>query len=45
MLNISRPNDININILEIDMVEEGITWFSDKGSNAVQIKLEDQLNS
>ncbi len=34
------PEDIQVRILEVDMVDEGITWFSNSGSERVQVEIQ-----
>lgn len=34
------PNKLGTYYVEFDMVHEGVTWFEDKGSNTLKIKLE-----
>lgn len=38
-LNIIVPQEIGVYYLQVDLVEEGVTWLSDKNKTALQIKV------
>ena len=38
-IHITAPKDPGEYILEVDMVQEGVTWFSDKGSSTTRTKV------
>jgi hypothetical protein len=38
-LNITKPTDTDVTLFEVDLVDQGITWFADHGSKAVKIEL------
>lgn len=37
---VQAPNKVGIYYIEFDMVYEGVTWFKDKGSKTLKVRLE-----